>query len=433
MASGELSRRMFLKTSALAGAAVVLPGSLSAAPFFRGRETLRLGLIGCGDRGSGAVINALEADPTVRLVAMGDLFPDRLAKSLENLTKHPQFGPSFDPAKIERFTGFDAYEKVLSTECDVVILATPPHFRPIHFEAAVKAGKHVFMEKPVAVDPWGVRTVLAAAELADSKNLSVAAGTQRRHDPKYRDLIARIRQGEAGAPVSGACWWNQGGLWVHARKPEYTDMEWQCRNWLYFCWLSGDHIVEQHVHNLDVLNWAMGAHPLKASGMGGREVRTAPEFGNIFDHFAVQYEYPGGVLVNSQARQIDGTSARVDEMFVGSRARVHFGAGAMTGGVEYRYEGKRVNPYVQEHVNLFASIRGSGDRLNEARNVAESTLTAIMGRVSAYTGQEVTWEQVLSAPLRLGPTEYAFGAVGLDPVPVPGRTKLPESMSKENS
>jgi predicted dehydrogenase len=261
----------------------------------------------------------------------------------------------------------------------------------------------------------------------------VVAGTQRRHDPKYRDLIARVREGVIGDVVSARCWWNQGGLWVHQRKPEYSDMEWQCRNWLYFCWLSGDHIVEQHVHNLDVINWALGAPPLRCVGMGGREVRTAPEYGNIFDHFAVEYEYsagtagPSSVTLTSMARQIDGCATRVDEELTGASGRVRFGAGAIDGRDPYTYSGPKVNAYVQEHVHLLASIRAGGaERLNEARNVATSTLTAIMGRMSAYTGQEITWEQALNSEWRIGPSEYAFGPIELDPVPVPGRTKMPE-------
>jgi predicted dehydrogenase len=424
-----LSRRQFVKSAALAaGAAAMTPAALAGRAWHPGRAGLRLGVIGSGDRGSGAVINAMEADPGVRLVAMADLFPDRLEKSLANLAGHPQFGARVKPSEVERFAGFDAYARLLKTDVDVVILATPPHFRPEHFGAAVEAGKHVFMEKPVAVDPPGVRRVLAAAEVADRKGLSIAAGTQRRHDPKYRELVRRVQDGQIGPLLSGRCWWNQGGLWVHKRKPEYSDMEWQCRNWLYFCWLSGDHIVEQHVHNLDVMNWALAATPQRCVAMGGRQVRTGPEYGNIFDHFAVEYEYPGGVSVHSYARQIDGCASRVDEQARGAAGLVSFGDGRILGPRPYAYEGPSVNPYVQEHADLFASIRGeSGSpRLNEARNVAHSTLTAIMGRLSAYTGQEVTWEQALASPWRLGPSVYELGALETDPVPVPGRTRLPE-------
>jgi predicted dehydrogenase len=420
-----MTRRQFVRTAALAaGAAAVVPSALAGRSWYPGRQTLRLGVIGCGDRGTGAAVNAMEADEGVKLVAMADLFQDRLDRSLSALSGHETLGSRIIPGEIVRFAGFDACEQLLKTDVDVVILATPPHFRPAHFEAAIAAGKHVFMEKPVAVDPPGIRRVLAAADVADSRNLSVVAGTQRRHDPKYRELIRRVQDGAVGPLLSGRCWWNQGGLWVHTRKPEYSDMEWQCRNWLYFCWLSGDHIVEQHVHNLDVINWAVGSPPLRCVGMGGRQVRTAPEYGNIFDHFAIEYEYPGGVVLSSWSRQIDGCASRVDEHVTGSGGTVRFGQGAIEGPKPYTYDGPRVNPYVQEHAHLFASIRGGKDRLNEARNVAHSTLTAIMGRMSAYTGQEVTWDQALASDWRLGPATYALGDVEIDPVPVPGKLKM---------
>jgi predicted dehydrogenase len=416
-----LSRREFVKTAALAaGAAAVAPMAWSAPVV--GRERIRLGVIGCGGRGTGAVVDALDADEAVELVAMADLFQDRLDGSLSALANHERFGQRIRAVQVERFVGIDAYERLLKMDLDLVILATPPHFRPAHFEAAVAAGRHIFMEKPVAVDGPGIRRVLTAGEIAEQKRLTVVAGTQRRHDPKYQQMMRMIHDGALGELIAGNCWWMQGGLWVHQRKPEYSDMEWQCRNWLYFCWLSGDHIVEQHVHNIDVINWAFGAPPVKATAMGGREVRTGREYGNVFDHFAVQYEYASGATMTSLSRQTDGCVSRVDEHVMGAKGRARFGAGAID-GLDYKYDGPRVNPYVQEHVNLLASMRG-GPRLNEARTVAESTLTAIMGRLSAYTGQTVTWEQALNSQWRLGPSEYAFGEVPMEPVAVPGRTKL---------
>ncbi|MEX2218731.1 MAG: Gfo/Idh/MocA family oxidoreductase [Phycisphaerales bacterium] len=421
-----LDRRAFVKSSAaIAGGVILAPGLLARGAWAGGQETIRIGVIGSGDRGTGAAVNALEADPAVRIVALADLFPERVEKSRALLAGHPQHAARATVEPDRCYTGFDAYRALLRSDLDAVILTTPPHFRPAHFEAAVNAGKHIFAEKPVAVDPAGIRRFLAAAKEADRKGLSVVAGTQRRHDPAYRALIERIRSGDLGTLVSGACWWNQGGLWVHQRKPEYSDTEWQVRNWLYFCWLSGDHIVEQHVHNIDVINWAMGTHPVKALGMGGRQVRTGPEYGNIFDHFTVQYEYPGGALVTSQCRQIDGCASRVNEMVAGARGRARFGAARLEGDSPFKFEGERPNPYVQEHIHLIQSIRGEGTRLNEAREVAHSTLTAIMGRLSAYTGQEVTWEQAMSADLCLDPGAYEFGPLEVDPVPVPGRTKLP--------
>jgi predicted dehydrogenase len=324
------------------------------------------------------------------------------------------------------FTGFDAYKQVLASNVDLVILATPPHFRPIHFEAAIRAGKHVFFEKPCAVDPAGIRKVLAAAASADLQKLCVVAGTQRRHSPEYLEAMKRLKGGAIGSIVSARCYWNQGGLWVHKRIEKETDMEWQLRNWLYFTWLSGDHIVEQHVHNLDVVNWALGSHPVKASAMGGRQVRTAPEYGHIFDHFATELEYPGGTHVLSTCRQIDNTDTKVEEIFEGTEGRLTtraVGFAQMTGKTEWKYNGPGPQPYVQEHKDLLAAIR-SGQHVNEARQVAESTLTAIMSRMAAYTGKTVTWEQALNSKLDLSPPSYELGPLPVAAVAMPGRTPL---------
>jgi len=325
-----------------------------------------------------------------------------------------------------RFTGFEAYLGVLGAPVDLVILATPPHFRPLHFEAAVKAGKHVFMEKPVAVDPCGVRGGLAAADAAKAKGLAGGAGTQRRQQAHYREILARVRAGDIGELVAAQCYWNQGDLWVKPRQEGWSDMEWQARNWLYFAWLSGDHIVEQHMHNLDVLDWAFGSPPVQCMGMGGREVRRGPEYGDIFDHFAVEYEYPNGVRALSMCRQIEGTHYRVAERLVGTRgvAFLDHGGGSIVGEKPFK-PGPSPNPYVGEHADLGASIR-SGDPLDEGRQVAESTLTAIMGRMSAYTGRALKRDWVLKASrLDLTPPAYSLeGELPVGPVPVPGKTPL---------
>lgn len=426
------TRRDVMKSGAVMGAAALASGLVSPAFGSRvtrdGADTIRVGVIGCGGRGTGAAVNSLAADPATRIVALADLFGDRLDGSLNHLNGQEQYASRVAVAPEMRFTGFDAYKRLLAeSDADVVILATPPHFRPIHFRAAVEAGKHVFMEKPVAVDPAGVRTVIEGARVAKEKNLSVVAGTQRRHQDNYLELMKRIEAGDIGDVVSARCYWNQGGLWVHERTPEYTDMEWQCRNWLYFCWLSGDHICEQHIHNIDVINWVKGGPPVKAVGMGGREVRTDAKYGNIFDHFAIDYEYADGTPLMSMCRQTDGCAGHVAEHIVGTKGRSTswHGHAQIEGGPSdgWRTRGE-VNPYDQEHVDLFASIRGKGPYLNEARRVAESTLTAIMGRMSAYTGKAVTWEQAMSSQLDLAPAEYAFTALETDPVPTPGRTPL---------
>ena len=425
--TGVFSRRNFVKTSTLAAAASVIIPRTSAA--MRGpwaAETLRVGVIGCGGRGSGAVRDCLRADPDVQLVAMGDLFPDRLQRSHANLSKvaseNADFAKQFQVAPEMMFSGFDAYQKVLATDIDLVILATPPGFRPAHLAAAVTAGKHIFTEKPVGIDAPGIRSVLATADAARAKSLAVVAGTQRRHDPGYVEVMKRVHDRAMGDLIGGQVYWNQGGLWKADRDAAWTDTEWQIRNWLYFTWLSGDHIVEQHVHNLDVANWAMGAHPVKAVGVGGRQWRTGGEYGHIFDHFAIDFEYPGGAHVMSMCRQIDGSANHVGELFQGTRGSTN-AATRIDGDQAYQWTGERKNPYVEEHVDLLASIR-AGKPLNELRQVAESTLTAIMGREAAYTGQAIEWDALLNSTQNLMPPTVAFGPLGVPPVAMPGRTKL---------
>lgn len=424
---GAVTRRDFVKTSAvLSAAAALTPSALAFASRRTGDEVLRIGVIGCGGRGTGAAVDAIDAHPATRIVALADLFADRLNSSLGNLTGTERAAGRVDVPESRRFTGFDGYKQLLALkDVDAVILATPPGFRPAHFEAAIGAGKHVFMEKPVAVDPAGVRRVLAAGKQADEKGLCVVAGTQRRHHAIYLDAMQRIHNGDIGQIVAASCYWNQGGLWVHNRKPEYSDIEWQCRNWLYFGWTSGDHICEQHVHNLDVINWAVGEHPVRCIGMGGREVRTGPEYGNIFDHFAVEYEYASGTRLLSMCRQTDGCASRVEEVVRGTKgsALLNHGAGRIDAGEQsWRFSGKYDNPYVVEHRNLVGAIF-SGSRINEAKAVAESTLTAIMGRMSAYSGQEISWEQALNHDLDLTPPVLEFGPLPVQPVAVPGKTK----------
>jgi predicted dehydrogenase len=281
------------------------------------------------------------------------------------------------------------------------------------------------MEKPVAVDPVGLRAVLAASDRAAARSLAVVAGTQRRHEPKYLEAMRRIHDGAIGDITGGQVYWNQGGLWVADRKPGMSDVEWQIRNWLYFTWLSGDHVVEQHIHNIDVANWALGAHPVRANGVGGRQVRVEEKFGHIFDHFAVELEYPNGAVVLSMCRQQDGTTRYVGERFAGTRGTSD-GSSWIRGATTWRWaaEGEPVNPYVQEHVDLVASIR-AGRPLNEGRQVAESTLSAILVREAAYTGQAITWDEILASDLDLTPPgSQAFGPLGVAPVARPGVTKL---------
>jgi predicted dehydrogenase len=415
-----ITRRDFIKTSAAASLAAAIPAGLGL--YAAGSDAIRVGVVACGGRGTGAAIDCLEAAPGVEIVAMGDLFADRIQSSLAKLREKHADKVKVKPDKC--FTGFDAYKKVCALpEVNLIVTAAPPGFRPVHLQAAVEAGKHVFMEKPVAVDPAGVRSVIGSSELARQKGLTIVAGTQRRHQARYLEVMKRIHDGAIGEVVGGQCYWNQGELWVVKKTPEMTDMEWQCRNWLYFTWLSGDHIVEQHVHNIDVMNWAFRAMPVKVMGMGGRQVRTAPEYGNIFDHFAVDFEYPNGARVMSMCRQIPGCSDRIEERIVGTKG-LAMGYGEISGPAAWKFEGDEINPYVQEHADLIAGIR-AGKPLNEGQRIAESTLCAIMGRMSAYTGQALSWDWALKASkLDLSPASYAFGPNPVHPVAVPGQTPL---------
>jgi predicted dehydrogenase len=442
----DFSRRRFLKTSTLAVAGAAALRDVPAVFTTRAvpDDPIRIGVIGCGGRGTGAALNALQAAThvvypqagyhtedvaagarraadNVSIVALADVFPDRLARCREQLA-----AVDVRVADDACFTGFDAYQQLLARDdVNYVILATPPHFRPAHLMAAVEAGKHVFMEKPVAVDGTGVRTVIAAGELARQKGLGIVAGTQRRHDRGYIETVKRLQDGAVGEIHTGRAYWNGGVIWVVEREPGWSDMEWQLRNWNYFTWLSGDHIVEQHVHNLDVINWVLGTRPLTAHALGGRQARFGELYGHIYDHFAVEYEYPNGVRVYSQCRQIDGCEMRVGEGVEGSLGTSNCYDTILTkDGGKWRFRDKNApNPYEQEHLDLIESIR-AGSPLNEARAVAESTLTAIMGRESAYSGQAVTWEQALQSEKRWGPATYAFGDLPFPEVPIPGKYAL---------
>lgn len=418
-----MTRRDFIKTTSVASmASLAAAVSGSGGLFAAGADTVRVGVVACGGRGTGAAIDCMDAAPGVEVVALADLFADRVQSSLARLKEKHADKVKVTPDKC--FTGFDAYKKVCALpEVDLIVTAAPPGFRPLHLKAAVEAGKHVFMEKPVAVDPVGIRSVIASSELAREKGLAIVAGTQRRHQARYLELMKRIHGGAIGEVVGGQCYWNQGELWVVKQTPQMTDMEWQCRNWLYFTWLSGDHIVEQHVHNIDVVNWAFGATPVKAMGMGGRQVRTAPEYGNIFDHFAVEFEYPSGARVMSMCRQTPGCSDRVEEKIVGTKGSA-MGFGEISGPNAWKFEGDEINPYVQEHTDLIAGIR-AGKPLNEGKRVAESTLCAIMGRMSAYTGRAISWDWAMNASkLDLTPAKIEFGPLPVEPVAVPGKTPL---------
>ncbi len=390
--TSNVSRRDFMKASAAVSLAALATGG--SRLFAAGSDKLRIGLIGCGGRGTGAVINCVESSNGIEIAALGDLFKDQVDKSLNKIQE--ELLKKNLPAEICKvtpetcFAGFDAYKKVIGSDVDIVILATPPGFRPIHYKAAVEAGKHVFMEKPVAVDPVGVRSIITSSELAAQKNLAVVSGTQCRHQNHYLEIMKRIHKGDIGQITGGQCYWMGGAMlnWGPKADPKWSQMELQCRRWYFYVWNCGDHIVEQHVHNLDVMNWAIEAHPVQCLGIGGRQIRTAPEYGNIYDHFAVEYEYPNGARILSMCRHTDGATSQVSERVVGTNGSSYTSGsvGSIEGKNPYKFEGEAPNPYVQEHADLIKSIR-DGKPLNEGRRVAESTLTAIMGRMSAYTAR----------------------------------------------
>ena len=404
--------------SAAGAATLMIPSGV----FAQGKDELKVGVIGSGGRGTDACVNALTADPAVTIWAIGDLFPERVEGSKNNLKN--RFA---DRVKVDgrTFSGWDNYKNVLASGIDYVILTTPPVFRHIHLTAAIDANKHVFCEKPVATDAPSVRAVHAAADKAKEKKLNIVAGTQRRHDPAYREAIKRIHDGQMGDVLALYAYWNQGGLWSVQKTDAMSDMEWQLRNWLYFAWASGDHIVEQHIHNQDVCHWVMGKYPVKALSLAGRQSRVDPLYGHIFDHFATEFEYDNGVKMLSMCRQQEGTekASRVSELVIGSKGKSDANSW-IRGETPWRFDGNRPNPYVEEHRHLIEAMRGKAPYINEGRQVADSTLSAIMGRMAGYTGLEVTWEQALNSEESIIPTKWEFGKLDMPEVAHPGRTQL---------
>ncbi len=430
----DLSRRNFVKLSA-AGTGAALVTGLGASRVMgatAGSDRIRVGVIGAGGRGRGAAQNCLESSPGVEIVAVGDLF-QRQVDGAETAIKKFAAEKKLPEQKMQKFWGFDNYQKVLAADIDMVILAAPPGFRPSHFEAAVNAGKHIFTEKPIAVDPVGVRQFIAAAKKAKEKRLGVVAGTQRRHQPSYLETMKRVHGGDVGELVGGQCYWNGTGIWFREKNdpkfPELakmSDLEWQCWNWYHWDWLSGDQIVEQHIHNIDVMNWAFGGPPVKFLGMGGRQNRGSIP-GNIWDHFAVEMEYANGARVMSMCRHTPKSTQRVSEHLVGTKGVVdtaQSGDATIKGAKPFKYDGPLPNPYVVEHTNLIASLRRN-DPLNEGEQVAMSTLTAIGGRMSAYTGREISWNWLLNgSKLDIFPKQIAAGPGVFPAVPMPGTYEL---------
>lgn len=419
----ELSRREFISASA-AGTL----GAMAMVPRLRAEEagTLRVGLVGCGGRGTGAAAQALNADKNVKLVAMGDAFSDRLEKSLAALRAQKDLETKIEVTPEQCFVGFDAYEKVINS-VDVVLLTTPPHFRPMHIKAAIDAGKHVFAEKPCAVDPTGVRSVLASCEEAKRKKMAVLSGLCLRFSSVYRDMVKRIRDGEIGEIRALQANDYRGPIWVKPRQPGWTDMEYHMRNWYYFTWLSGDFNVEQHVHMLDLCAWVMGdQYPISAVGTGGRQVRTGPEYGNIYDHHSVIYEYPENVKLFATCRQQQGTANDISTTVYGSKGIAYFssrGSFIETDAKEL-FQGERDNIYQIEHDEFFASIRAE-EPMNNGEYMSLSTLMAVLGRMATYTGQKVTWQQAMDSQEDLSPASYDWDAQPpISEIAIPGSTKL---------
>ncbi len=441
------SRREFMKQSTLlAGGLAAMPLASKAGSFFNSSpdDTIKVALIGCGGRGTGAAMQAMLSKQNVKLVAMADVFRDRLDDCYNSLMVDDLTEITGTPGNIKdkiavtgetKFVGFDAYLKAIPL-ADVVILTTPPGFRPLHFEEAVKQNKHIFMEKPVATDPAGIKKVLEVAAIAKQKKLNVVVGLQRHYQNSYREMYKKYKDGAIGDFVSAQAWWNSEGVWMNKRQPNQTEMEYQLRNWYYFNWICGDHIVEQHIHNIDVINWFKGGYPVKAQGMGGREVRKGADYGEIFDHHYVEFQYADGSILNSQCRHIKGTMSKVDEQIIGTKGTIYCGDMKIVsrkGKVLLQYDKeKENNPYQTEHDELFAAIAKGEYKFADAENGANSTMTAILGRLATYSGEVVEWNTALNSGLSLQPSRYAWDADmplkpdanGLYPVAVPGATKF---------
>lgn len=441
--SNPFNRRDFVKS----GVAAVVGGTLAsqfpvkASAFYGVDDTIRVGVVGCGGRGTGAALQALKAASNTKLVAMADAFSDRIEESYKNMMEPEEADEAtldaisrIDVPVERRFDGFDGYKEVIAAS-DVVILTTPPGFRPMHFEAAVEAGKQIFMEKPLATDAPGVRRVLAAAEKAKQKKLNVVVGLQRHYQTEYREWVKRIHEGAIGDIILGRVYWNGGGVWVRSRA-EYeekagrplTEMEYQMRNWYYFNWLCGDHIVEQHIHNIDVGNWVKQGHPVKAQGQGGRQVRTGLDHGEIYDHHFVEFEYDDGSRILSQCRHIPDCMNRVSEGFHGtlgtapSPGELYYASGATL----LKHNSKNdPNPYQVEHDELFAAINAGEFKFTDTKNGALATMSAILGRMATYSGKVITWDEAMASDLDLMPKKFAWDA---DPPVVPdekGRYEIP--------
>ena len=435
-----MSRRTFLKNTAAAAAGAAMLSSLSSSVFAAGDDAVKVGLVGVGGRGTGAAGQALSTDGRVKLVAVGDAFADVIDYGLNQVANSVKGKPNeFKVEDVQKYSGFDAYKQVIDSDIDMVILATPPGFRPIHFGYAVDKGRHVFMEKPVATDSAGVRSVLENAKRAKLKDLKVGVGLQRRHESSYIELMKQVHDGVIGDVIASRVYWNGGGVWEpkKTRDQVKTEMEYQMWNWYYYNWLCGDHITEQHIHNLDIGNWMKNAYPVSANGMGGRQVRTDKRYGEIYDHHAVEFTYADGSKMFSQCRHIQGCWSAVEEHAHGTKGTIHLGGGNARGCYIEMPNGDKItskaayeNPYQVEHDDLFKAIRTNAPDYNEAEYGAMSTMTSILGRLCTYSGKVLTMEQALNSEISIMPKSFAFDAEapvkpnenGEYPIAVPGQS-----------
>jgi myo-inositol 2-dehydrogenase / D-chiro-inositol 1-dehydrogenase len=430
--SASTDRRGFLQAAATSTAGVVAATTLarhatavdSKAVHQSGSDVIRVGLVGCGGRGSGAAINAMNAGKDIQIVAVGDLFEESVSLARKSLEKQrpEQFLVDDDHA----FVGFDCYKQVIDSDIDVVLLASPPHYRPAQIEAAVAAGKHVFAEKPIATDPAGVRRVMAACEQADAKGLNIVSGLCWRYDDAVRQGVAKIHDGAIGEIVSTQANYLTSPIWIRPRKPGETEMQYQCRNWYYFTWLSGDHYVEQFIHSLDKAMWLRhDVPPVKAIGLGGRQLRSDLTQGNIYDHFAVVYEWADGSRTHAYTRQMAGCFTQTEDFISGTRGTAKLLANEIEGQERWKFTGAKPNMYDQEHVELFQAVRGERSRINNGMYMCRSTMMAILGREVCYSGKELTYEQVATSPQDLGPESYNWDQPLTVEVPLPGKYQFP--------
>ncbi len=425
MGSANTNRRSFLMHTTAMATAATAALDLSKSAYAGGGDSLKIGLVGCGGRGTGAAEQALKASSGNTLYAMADAFANRLEGSLDTLQQTPDLPSKIDVPADRRYIGFDAYKNVID-QVDVVLLATPPGFRPLHVAYAVEKGKHLFVEKPVATDSPGVRSFLASVEEAKKKNLVMVSGLCWRYYHPRREAMQRVKDGAIGEIKAIETTYNSQGVWDPpvTRSDVGSDMEMQMRNWYYYDWLCGDHIVEQAVHGLDTMGWAMGDKPpIRCWGSGGRQVRTEPKYGNIFDHFGIVYEYPNDVRGYHQCRHWKGSANQVKDYILGTKGVCDVFAPSINGENKWRHRGAKNDMYQTEHDELFAALR-AGNAINNGEYAAKSTLLAIMGRMAAYTGEAVTWEMAMNSKENLAPERYEWGSAPSREIPRPGFTKF---------